>query len=134
MQAQVCPPPQPPSTILLVYPPPLKLESPFDFFLQEIFDFLHPFKTLLLNHLNFIADSIFQSSYKPCCSETRCPSLTPSSQPAPFIKACPAAVSFPPLLLLQVGFTLANPTISTFIGVNWRLGPGPIVFLGLGYC
>src|SRR5271168_2113704 len=64
MQAQVCPPPQPPSTILLVYPPPLHLESPFDFFLQEIFDFLHPFKTLFLNHLNFITDSIFQSLFR----------------------------------------------------------------------
>src|SRR5277367_451391 len=54
-----------PTTItLLVYPPPpLNLESTFDFFLQEIFDFLHPFKTFFLNHLNFIADSIFQSVF-----------------------------------------------------------------------
>ena len=42
--------------------------------------------------------------------------LTPSSQSALFIKACSARCFLPPtLLLLEVGFTLANPTISTFI-------------------
>ena len=43
--------PTPQQLPLLVYIPPLNLESSFDFFLQEIFDFLHPFKTFFLNHL-----------------------------------------------------------------------------------
>jgi len=55
--------------------------------------------------------------------------LTPSSQPAPFIKACSARCFFSStLLLLEVGFTLANPTVSTFIGApGISLAPFPLV-------
>ena len=56
--------------------------------------------------------------------------LTPSSKPTPFIKACSARCFFPhAFFLLEAGFTLANPPISTFIGApGISLAPFPLSF------
>jgi hypothetical protein len=67
-------------------------------FISAITSFASP---VLPSFLRFLPPAVgisFQPMYKPCCYETRCPSSnTEFSQPAPFIKACSAAVSFPPL-------------------------------------
>ena len=71
----------------------------------------------------------FQSTYKPCCSETGCPSSNTEFPTSTAHQSLFRRCFFPPTLLLEVGFTLTNPTISTFIGApGTSLAPFPLSF------
>src|SRR5271155_114333 len=85
---------------------------------------LLPFLDFFFQRLVFLANRrTSHAAQKPAVLP-----LTPSSQPALFIKACSARCFFPPNLL-EVGFTLANPPISIFIGApGISLAPFPLSF------